>query len=94
MKPFRNFIFLSIIFLAISFLIVTPTQAGTFTATLGEDGIVHLDADFTEDFNCIPGGTIPKTTIAEIYGCYSVMTPGWTASGQRKFLVREKRPGV
>jgi RHS repeat-associated protein len=74
---------LSLILLLSFFFNLNSALAGTLTATLGSDGVIVLDADFSTDFDCVPEGQTPRTTIAEGGGCYSVTAEGWTAQGER-----------
>ncbi|MBI5026856.1 MAG: RHS repeat protein, partial [Nitrospirae bacterium] len=90
MKSFKYFIFFSIVLFSIAFPNINPSNAGTFTATLGSDGIIHLNADFSGDFDCVPEGHTPVTTIAKTYDCYSVREYGWVAHGERKIACPTK----
>ncbi len=72
-----------LIFLTIGFLNISSPQAGTFTATLGSDGVIMLDADFNDELDCIPDGLTPSIQIAEMLGCYSLYAPAWSIHGER-----------
>ena len=67
MKSFRIHLLISFVLFAISFPISSMVSAGTFTATLGSDGLIALDADFCDEFNCQLG--IEYTEIGIPYEC-------------------------
>jgi hypothetical protein len=70
MKPFRNFIFLSAIFLSVIFSCVNSCHADSLSAALGGDGVVTLSGSCSVE--CIPSGfPHPVFAIATLY-----MTPG------------------
>lgn len=81
MKSFRSLIFLSVFFFSLSFSISNTVSAGTLDVTLGADGKAYLNADFNDDFNCVPEGLHKYVIISELMGCYSVSAEDWSVSG-------------
>jgi hypothetical protein len=83
MKYFKDHVIIGIILLLSVLLNLDSSLAGTLTARLDPDGVIVLDADFSSDFQCVPDGYTPRTTIAEAGGCYVTTEEEWIAHGER-----------
>jgi hypothetical protein len=79
-----------IVLLSITFLNIKPSYGGILTASIDENGIINLHADFNEDFECRPEDIESYSAISEDTRCFSVRSSEWSVSGTRKLWCPKK----